>query len=68
MKYWNEYKIGAEHLNNLYSCLNKLLVKKTYLGDMRNNPLVDCLADFDDQPRLEIGEVILLRSFFLYSS
>lgn len=38
-------------------CLNKTVVKKKYLGDLRNNPLVDCSLDLEEHQRVEIGQV-----------
>ncbi|CAF0943305.1 unnamed protein product [Rotaria sordida] len=59
VKYWTEYKMGAEHLNSLYTCLNNLIVKKHLVTEPENNMILEYTIELNDQSPVEIGEMAL---------
>ncbi|CAF3571796.1 unnamed protein product [Adineta steineri] len=59
VKYWTEYKKGAEHLNSLYQFLNNQLVKERATFDLGSDTGFNPNLEHNYEPIAEIGEMAL---------
>lgn len=60
VKYWTEYKTGADYINNLYQYLNTHYVKKRNANDLDSTyASFECNNDINEPALIEIGEMAL---------